>query len=389
MVLQSVPLRVRLLSSGSLIFLGASVSAALSVPAAAQTVYQPVYQQPAYGYPTPAYGYPSAGWQQQQQQLSPQAQVLYSAPQQVPGQSQAQFGPGVGQTAPLAAVVDPPGGVGGYNAPGAMAQGIRGQLLARSARGIGLRAGFSEEVGRLNIAVDQVAPSLEGRFDFRQLLVDSMVIPPVITEVREVGELENDKLVRLSLGTYRIVAPGRLALKVPTWRDYLNISTVPTMPFRGPDFVPRTEEERATYEQLAEQARLDGIEEARALFAVNLSRLIRDYDGMKLYHSLAGSGAVSLPKVSRTGNDLSVTEHGTRAAVGNVTLELIVSPTFKLASKSSYLGDRAVPPRPTPRSQSESPPPPPRPAGIAPSSMAPASAQATKAAQIAATPPEQ
>lgn len=390
MVLQSVPLRVRLLSSASLILLGASVSAALSVPAASQTIYPPVYQQPTYGYPTPSYGYPNTGWQQQQ--LSPQAQALYAAPGQVPGQTQAQFGTGPSQTAPSAAVVDPPGGVAGYNAPGAMAQGIRGQLLARSARGVGLRAGFTEEVGRLNISVDQVAPALEGRFDFRPLLVEGMVIPPVITEVREVGELENDKLVRLSLGTYRIVAPARLALKVPNWRDYLNISTVPTTPFRGPDFVPRTEEERASYEQLAEQARLDGIEEARALFAVNLSRLIRDYDGMRLYHSLAGSGAVSLPKVSRTGNDLSVTEHGNRAAVGNVTLELIVSPSFKLASKSAYLGDRTVPQRPTPRSQpgAEPPPPPPqRPAGVPTSNAAPASststaAQANKAAQVAA-----
>ena len=125
MVLQSVPLRVRLLSSASLILLGASVSAALSVPAASQTIYPPVYQQPTYGYPTPSYGYPNTGWQQQQQ-LSPQAQALYAAPGQVPGQTQAQFGTGPGQSAPSAAVVDPPGGVAGYNAPGAMAQGIRG-----------------------------------------------------------------------------------------------------------------------------------------------------------------------------------------------------------------------------------------------------------------------
>lgn len=313
--------------------------------AAAQYVYspyttgvQPYGARPYYG--APAYGVPG-------QQTGVQPGI--GAQLQMPGQTNATFvDPAVSQAPAAGLPVDPPGGLGGYNAPGGMGSGIRRDLLSRAARRAGLRAGFQAECSRLTQSIEQFAADFDRRFDFTPMIVDGTIVPPVITEVREVAEQKNAGLVYLSLGTYRIVSQARLALKLPSWRDYLVLSK--SYGSRSaPDFPPRTDEELRFYEAEEARGREDGISDARELFEVNLSRLERDYKGMKLYHELAAAGAVSLPKIQRHGSSLSLSDGGQRASVGNMEVKLLVTPSFQRASTSAYLGNRKVPPRPMPK----------------------------------------
>ncbi|WP_234053728.1 MULTISPECIES: type IV secretory system conjugative DNA transfer family protein [unclassified Xanthobacter] len=325
-----------------------------ALPASGQMMMYPYPQAAVYGYPQAGAGYPQVGAVNPilaQQQMLQQQQALrqYGMGQQSPGQSQAEFVSGTAAnagTGTTPAFVDPPGGVTGYNAPGGAPSGIRADLLSRSARKTGLRTGFAEEAGRINLALERTAAAFYGRFDFRRLLVDGIVIPPVITEVRQVGQQQSDRLVHLAQGTFRIAVPARISLTAPTWRDYLDVQPR-SVASRGPDLLPQNEAERRTYEEVAEAARADGIEEARALFEVNLARLERDFAGMKLYHDLARRGAVSLPKVTQQQRALALSDGGARAVVGATTVELVVTPTFRQAAPAAYLGQRSVPARST------------------------------------------
>lgn len=348
-------------------------------------------QMPTYA-GTPAAGLPSAVQLQQQQ--------LLTAPQQMPGQSQAAFGTstasaGVASSGMLP--VDPPGGLGGYNYPGASAAGgIRSEMLARAARGTGLREGYAEEIERLNRSTEQYTASFDQRYDFRSMLIDGTVVPPVVTEMREVGQLEGDRVLKLSLGTFRIVQQARLALKVPDWRDYLFIPSK-TGRQRPPEFLPRTDDERRLFDEAVAQGRIDGVREAQETYKQNMARLNRDYAGMQLYRELAAKGAVSLPKVSRSTQALALSEGGSRASVGNVNLTIQVTPTFKNAPGAAYLAGRAAPQRPEPArpapAVSETPvafappaaPPPPPP--LAPPSPAPAPEMPRKTASAEAGAP--
>lgn len=341
----------------------ASMTAALlsSLPAAAQ--YMPTYGYPVYmpgGYAVPgSMGMPGGvmpGGYAVPGQVGTPGQAAQGNMVIMPGQAQAVFVAPPAQTAagsPPVVAVDPPGGLEGYNAPGGNAPGsgsstgIRTALVERSARAQGLLDGYNAEVQRLNEATDKIS-SRFAAYAFEPLLVDDTVIPPVITEVRERGTQKSDTVLSLAMGTYRIVVPARLAIKVPNWRDYLFFSEPPRS-VRASEFQPRSKEEKQVWQATFDEAVREGVAEAREAYAVNMARLVRDYQGMKLYHELARTGAISLPKISREQRALTITEAGSRAAANSLEIKVIVQPRFNpKAPPSAYLraGASVAPPAP-------------------------------------------
>ena len=215
---------------------------------------------------------------------------------------------------------------------------IRQQVLANAARGIGIRQGFAEETARLNAALDgEYGAALDARYDFAPLMIDRAVIPPVITELRKLGERANDRLLYLTLGAYEIVRPARLSLSPPNWRDYLyNAGVPPVPPGSAADVRPDGFTEDGVWGVALDAGIQIGIEEARASFSTNLDRLERDFSGMTRYHELARSGAVSVPVVKTAARALRVADGGERAFVNERVISLKVSPKFRATKPAAY-----------------------------------------------------
>src|SRR3954468_16372594 len=163
---------------------------------------------------------------------------------------------------------------------------IRAQILARAARGGGIRQGFAEEATRLNAAIEaSYAVPLNARYDFRSVMIGSSLVPPVITEIRRVGERGGDRLLYLTMGAFEIVKPARLTLSPPTWRDYLCVHA--TQARSAVSILPQDSAEQSAWDSAYAAGVAAGIEEARAAFSEAFNRLERDYTGMVRYHELA------------------------------------------------------------------------------------------------------
>jgi hypothetical protein len=211
-------------------------------------------------------------------------------------------------------------------------------VLAQAARGVGVRQGFAEETARLNAELDGAyGAELDRRYDFAPLMIDRTLVPPVITEINKLAERAGDRRLYLTLGAFEIVRPARLALRPPNWRDYLYSTRVPPASSSPvAEIRPEDTSEEGVWGVALESGLAVGIAEARASFTTNFNRLDRDFAGMNRYHDLARSGAVSLPVVARTARGVRVASGGERAFVGERTISLIVSPTFRAAPPAAF-----------------------------------------------------
>ena len=212
---------------------------------------------------------------------------------------------------------------------------IRAQILARAARGVGIRQGFAEEAARLNVAIEaSYAAQLNARYDFRSVMIGQSLVPPVITEIRRVGERGGDRLLYLTMGAFEIVKPARLTLSPPTWRDYLRIRS--TEARSAASILPQDGAEQSAWDSAYAAGVAAGIQEARTAFSEAFNRLERDYTGMVRYHQLAAQGAVSLPVGNVSAAKVRVTEGGTRAFVGEKVVTLRVTPKFRAAPPAAF-----------------------------------------------------
>lgn len=212
---------------------------------------------------------------------------------------------------------------------------IRSQVIARAARGVGIRTGFAEEAARLTAAVEgSYARQLDAKYDFKAVMIGPSLVPPVISEIRRVGERGGDRLLYLTLGAFEIVRPARLTLAAPTWRDYLRVHSAEAR--SASSILPQNGEEQATWDHAHKAGVVAGIEEARAAFTEAFNRLDRDYAGMVRYHELASQGAVSLPVVDVSRARVRIAEGGTRAFIGEKVVTLRVTPRFRSAPPAAF-----------------------------------------------------
>ncbi len=203
------------------------------------------------------------------------------------------------------------------------------KAIYNAARGVGIRAGFADEADRINkILRSRYRAQLTSRFDFRKLMIEKYVIPPVITEIRNVREHSGSDLLYLTDGAYEIVKDARLSFEPPKWEEYLILPIQPPAAPRG--LSVETQEEKDIWREGAKTGWYAGIVEARRGFVTGWNILNRDFGGMRRYHKLAQQGIVSLPDVKTVAKRWSVSDNGTRAYKGETTIKLAVSPRFRV-----------------------------------------------------------
>lgn len=205
----------------------------------------------------------------------------------------------------------------------------RDRALANAARGVGIRAGFAYEARRLNNILETIwTPVLNRNFPFSSLMLrQGTIVPPVITQIHGVEETSGDRYLYLTIGAYEIVKDARVAIRTPTWRDYLFLPVSDPRPPQG--LVAKTGEEKDLWAKAADEGWDKGITEARDTFALNLNIMVRDFEGMRRYRDLQAQGVVSLPDVSTRRARYRVTDDGRRAFVGEEAIRIMVSPKFR------------------------------------------------------------
>lgn len=201
------------------------------------------------------------------------------------------------------------------------------RVIYDAARGVGIRAGYADEADRINdIVKRRYTQLLNSRYDFRRVMIQQYVIPPVITRINNIQEASG-QLLYFSNSSFEIVKDARLSMNPPKWQEYL---VLPVQPIAAPQGLSvETAEEEKAWREGASTGWYAGITEARRGFVTGWNIMNRDFGGMLRYHDLAKQGVVSLPNLQTEVSRWRVTEGGTRAHSGERTLRLQVAPKFR------------------------------------------------------------
>lgn len=214
--------------------------------------------------------------------------------------------------------------------PASKINSIRRTAIINTATSLGAQAGLAWRSEQINKDLRSNTKRLNGVFNFRGLMLKNNVLPPILVEGRDSLNLASNTTLRLADRVYKIISPPRFVTAPPTWREYL------WMQYKTPEkpnsiLLPENANERTVWNQYINVGWKEGIKQADQIFAVNLGRLKRDFNGMILYRQLLAQNMVSAPFVAKS--DLGVTGNSKMMRINDQVLR--ITATSKLNTDPS------------------------------------------------------
>lgn len=227
---------------------------------------------------------------------------------------------------------------------------IRQQAMQEAAQALGMQAALSYESTQIDQVLEQQAPLLNQIFDFNQVLYQHNVLPPVLDKAsNQVNINGSGDTIRIAGTTYRILAPVRFVTAPPTWRDYIWMSYAPPE-LPALVLLPQTNDERKFWQANVDLGWNQGINQALSIYRINLSRLVRDYNGMVLYKELLAQNMVSPYHLNAKAEGITGT--GNNMVIDDQTLQITTQPQLQLQGKLWQAAPTSSqPPLPVPAAQ--------------------------------------
>lgn len=193
---------------------------------------------------------------------------------------------------------------------------IRLQALKEAALTLGAQGALAERANQVNSMLEKNRKNLDQIFNFNTFLLTDNVLAPVIVEGRTTFNLQDDDTIRIADKTYRIIKQARFATTVPNWREYL-YQQYPKPAVPDPTLLPRedNEVEVKTWKEYVKVGWDQGGNQADQIFAENLARIKRDFNGMALYMKLLNQNMISPPQVAKT--ELGITGGGDEMSIND------------------------------------------------------------------------
>ena len=122
------------------------------------------------------------------------------------------------------------------------------EVVRETAIGYATQYALHWEAKYINEHLDARSRQLDAVYDFRQLLLENSVVPPILEESRQNVSYGNYKTIRVSDRLIKIVKPAGFSTVAPTWRDYVYLK------FPMPDepnnrLWPKNDAERAAWDE--------------------------------------------------------------------------------------------------------------------------------------------
>jgi defect-in-organelle-trafficking protein DotC len=204
---------------------------------------------------------------------------------------------------------------------------VRAAALKEVALGTGARAGLEARNYQIQQVLKEHEHELDAIFNFRSLLLDSNVLPPVLIEGDNQYSQAATDSIRVVDQVYKIQAQARFVTAPPNWRDYLYKDySGPELPHAS--LLPQTSAERDAWKEWVAEGWTNGVKQADTLYSDSLNRLKRDYEGMVRYRVLQAEGMVSRPFVAKS--HFGVTGDSDNLNVNETTLRITALPGFNL-----------------------------------------------------------
>ena len=196
---------------------------------------------------------------------------------------------------------------------------IRKQALTDTATALGAQSALALRADTIDQTLKQQSAYLNKVFDFNQLLIKGNIQPPVLTEASNTLTADGKSALRLSDKTYKIVEPAKFVTTPANWRNYLWMSySKPSVPDKS--VLPHNAAEKIIWSDALKKGWQQGLEQANDIFANNLNRMKRDFNGMVLYRKLLASNMVTAPYISKA--DLGVTGDSNEIHINDKVLRI-------------------------------------------------------------------
>ncbi|CAK7025616.1 MAG: hypothetical protein DELT_02570 [Desulfovibrio sp.] len=172
---------------------------------------------------------------------------------------------------------------------------------------------------------------MDTAFNFAPLLMtqdDALIMPPILTRGGASMRIEDGETATVAKTTYELLEPARYVSTVPTWREFLMADAFPEPEAPNPAVLPKNDEERAIWRIAVREAWEQGVAEADQLYADNVSRMVRNYRGVMLYHLLTAQHLLSRVHTASADLGTKTSDSGNKLNIGQ-TVYRIPAPQWK------------------------------------------------------------
>lgn len=204
---------------------------------------------------------------------------------------------------------------------------IRDRAIRQAGESLGMQTGLAMESRVIDKILTAHSHQLDQIFDFRLLMYNNNVLPPVIISDRNSLQIgDQGDVLHIAGQTYRLIQQVRFVTAPPTWRDYLWMA-YPYPQYPDHVLLPKNAHERAIWQKAVNVGWDEGIEQGITIFQVNLNRLNRDFNGMVLYQQLLVQNMVSPYYISQYNH--GITGNGQHVTIDNRVLQITTKPALQ------------------------------------------------------------
>ncbi len=205
-------------------------------------------------------------------------------------------------------------------------QTARNQAVYDTAFSLGIKAGMQQQINNIYLIVDKNVNNLNKIYNFEPYLIYNRVVPPVITEARNLYNQNGEDSVRLSGALYKIERKARITSVAPNWREYLSFPRNGSPITNNISIKPRNSNEVDLWKKGVRNGYAEGVEQANILLKQSLDRLNRDYIGMLRFHRFLVEGKVTLPVLAQS--HMEINKNGSSLILNEELLRLTVQSDF-------------------------------------------------------------
>jgi defect in organelle trafficking protein DotC len=202
----------------------------------------------------------------------------------------------------------------------------RNQAVYDTAFSLGIKAGMQQQINAIYLIIDKNVNHLNKIYNFEPYLIYNRVVPPVITEARNLYNQDGEDAVRLSGALYKIERKARITSVAPNWREYLSFPRNGSVITNNIAIKPRNSNEIDLWKKGVRNGYNEGVEQSNILLKQALERLNRDYIGILRFHRFLVEGKVTLPVLAQS--HMEMNKNGSSLILNEELLRLTVQSDF-------------------------------------------------------------
>lgn len=197
---------------------------------------------------------------------------------------------------------------------------MRRQALQEIAGALGASGGLAFRTNQIKTEIDCYAADLDKLYDFKKMIIDNGVLPPVLTEGLANYAQESTDQVRIADKIYKIEEKAKFVSVYPTWRNYLRFS-FPSYEMPDAAYLPKNDAEKAIWDAAVKEGWDKGVKQANEIYETSYAKLDRDYKGMIKYKILLAEGLVTPTIIGK--QNLGITGGGREMSINDQVFRIM------------------------------------------------------------------